>query len=55
MRRQGFGSLPISMSHAQSAGALTGGGHRDPFDRMLMAQAREKKLALVSNGAVFEE
>ncbi len=37
----------------QIAGALAG-EHRDPFDRMLIAQAREEKMALVSNEAVFD-
>ncbi len=51
--RHGFIDLPISMSHAQSAGALAG-AHRDPFDRMLVAQALEEKLALVSNETLFD-
>ena len=42
------------MVHAQVAGALPG-IHRDPFDRVLIAQAREERLALVSNEAVFDE
>ena len=54
VRRQGFTALPISMVHAQVAGALPG-FHRDPFDRVLIAQAREERLALVSNEAVFDE
>lgn len=53
MRRQGFTELPISWGHAQVAGALPG-PHRDPFDRMLIAQAREEKMALVSDEAVFD-
>ena len=53
MKSQGFGELPISWGHAQVAGALPG-HHRDPFDRMLIAQAREEKLALVSNEEVFD-
>ena len=56
--RHGFIDLPISMSHAQSAGALAGapaGAHRDPFDRMLVAQALEEKLALVSNETLFDD
>lgn len=52
--RHGFIDLPISMSHAQSAGALAG-AHRDPFDRMLVAQALEEKLALVSNESLFDD
>ncbi len=54
VRQQGFVPLAISLEHAQVAGALVG-NHRDPFDRMLIAQAREEKMALVSNDAVFDE
>ena len=53
VRQQGFVALQISIEHAQVAGALVG-EHRDPFDRMLIAQAREEKMALVSNDAVFD-
>lgn len=54
VRLQGFQALPITLEHGQVAGALVG-AHRDPFDRMLVAQAREEKLALVSNESVFDE
>lgn len=54
VRRQGFTALPISMVHAQVAGALPG-SHRDPFDRVLIAQAREERIALVSNERVFDD
>ena len=53
VRQQGFVALAISLGHAQVAGALVG-DHREPFDRMLIAQAREEKMALVSNDAVFD-
>lgn len=53
MRKQGFLELPISWDHVQVAGALPG-PHRDPFDRMLIAQARGEKMGLVSNEAVFD-
>ncbi len=53
VRQQGFVALAISLEHAQVAGALVG-DHRDPFDRMLIAQAREEKMALVSNDAAFD-
>jgi PIN domain nuclease of toxin-antitoxin system len=49
---QGFGRLPISLRHGQIAGSLPG-PHRDPFDRMLMAQAMAEMLVLVSNEAAF--
>ncbi len=51
---QGFLSLPITLQHGQSAGTLPG-THRDPFDRMLIAQARDERMALVSNESVFDE
>lgn len=53
VRRQGFRPLPITLEHGQIAGALAG-GHRDPFDRMLVAQAREEKMAIVSNATAFD-
>lgn len=50
---QGMTPLPIAMRHAQTAGSLPG-PHRDPFDRMLMAQAMNDDMALVSNEIVFD-
>ncbi|HTU55591.1 MAG TPA: type II toxin-antitoxin system VapC family toxin [Acetobacteraceae bacterium] len=50
---QGFIGLPISLRHGQVAGALPG-PHRDPFDRMLIAQAVLENLVLVSNEENFD-
>jgi PIN domain nuclease of toxin-antitoxin system len=50
---EGFGELPISLRHAQRAGDL-GGRHKDPFDRMLVAQAQMENLTLVSNERAFD-
>ena len=50
---QGFLELPITLVHSQTAGALPG-SHRDPFDRMLIAQALAERLVLVSNEVVFD-
>lgn len=50
---QAFSHLPISLGHAQRAGSLPG-PHRDPFDRMLIAQAQAESLVLVSNETVFD-
>lgn len=52
VEQQGFRALAISMEHAQRGGNLPG-PHKDPFDRMLIAQAQAENLALVSNEAVF--
>lgn len=52
--QQGFLGLDISLAHAQRAGSLPG-AHKDPFDRMLIAQAHAEHLALVSNDQVFDQ
>lgn len=46
--------MPISLNPGQVAGALAG-EHHDPFDRMLVAQAREETMALLSNDAEFDQ
>ena len=50
---QGFVPLAITLRHGQAAGALPG-PHRDPFDRMLIAQAMIEDLVLVSNERQFD-
>ena len=50
---EGFEELAITVNDAQRAGQLPG-PHRDPFDRMLIAQAVVHGLALVSIEAVFD-
>ncbi|MGD1014865.1 MAG: type II toxin-antitoxin system VapC family toxin [Roseiarcus sp.] len=50
---QGFIALPISVRHGQATGALPG-PHRDPFDRMLIAQSMLEDLVLVSNEHAFD-
>jgi PIN domain nuclease of toxin-antitoxin system len=54
LRSQRFQGLPVSIEHAQLAGLLPG-PHKDPFDRMLVAQAQVEHLVLVSNEAVFDQ
>lgn len=43
----GFGVLDITVSHALAIGSLPH-HHGDPFDRILIAQAREEGMALVT-------
>ena len=50
---QGFTPLGISVEHALRAGSLPG-PHRDPFDRMLIAQAQAESITLISNESVFD-
>lgn len=48
----GFPPLPISIAHAQAAGALPR-HHDDPFDRMLIAQALLEGLTVVTQDERF--
>lgn len=48
-----FGSLAITVEHALAAGALPL-HHRDPFDRMLVAQAALEGLTIVTRDPRFE-
>jgi PIN domain nuclease of toxin-antitoxin system len=50
---QGFMPLSITVEHAQIAGNLPG-PHRDPFDRMLIAQAQAERIPIVSIDAAFD-
>jgi len=45
--------LTISVDQALEAGGLPG-PHRDPFDRMLIAQARLEGIPLISSDPVFK-
>jgi len=45
--RSGFEELPIRISHAEAVETLPP-HHRDPFDRMLVAQASVEGLTLVT-------
>ena len=47
IRDTGFRELPVRFAHAMAAGRLPL-IHRDPFDRMLVAQARCEDLTLVT-------
>ncbi len=49
----GCDTLPISLAHAVRAGSLPG-EHRDPFDRMLIAQAQAENLKIISNDRIFD-
>jgi PIN domain nuclease of toxin-antitoxin system len=49
-----FRELPITIEHGQRAGLLPG-AHKDPFDRMLIAQAQAENLPIISNEELFDE
>ena len=50
LERSFFIELPIEVVHAMAAGELPP-HHKDPFDRMLVAQARVEGLTLVAHDA----
>ncbi len=51
---QEFTELAINVADAEIAGRLPG-AHRDPFDRMLAAQALAHNLSIVSVDLVFDQ
>lgn len=51
--KTGFKKLDISFEHAKTAGLLPK-HHNDPFDRMLIAQAKIENLRLITSDAHFK-
>ena len=51
--QRGFSPLAITIAHGDRAGSLPL-HHKDPFDRMLIAQALTESLTLVSNERLFD-
>ena len=54
MASQNFVELPLTHADALRAGLLSG-PVRDPFDRMLIAQALGNDMILVSNETLFDQ
>jgi len=54
LERLGYRDLPLTLSHARLGGSLIH-PHKDPFDRMLAAQALLEGLTLVSVDSVFDD
>jgi PIN domain nuclease of toxin-antitoxin system len=52
--REGITILPISLDHALAAAELRG-PHRDPWDRIMMAQALAEECQMVTADAVFSD
>lgn len=50
---EAFEPLPVSPAHAEQAGGLSP-HHRDPFDRMLVAQAQIEDLRIVTRDPAFD-
>ena len=53
VEKLGFELLPVSAEHAWRVRRLPL-HHRDPFDRLLIAQAQSERLAIVSADSAFE-
>jgi PIN domain nuclease of toxin-antitoxin system len=51
--REGFAELPISLEHAVRAGMLPL-HHRDPFDRLLVAQAQARGAPILSSDRALD-
>lgn len=49
----GFEELPVRLRHAEALERLPP-HHRDPFDRMLVAQARVERLTIVTRDHAFQ-
>lgn len=52
LRRLRFTPFAMSVEHAQLAGQMPG-AHKDPFDRMLAAQAIIEDIAIVTNDSAL--
>jgi PIN domain nuclease of toxin-antitoxin system len=50
--RMGLAELPVTGAHAERVAALPR-VHRDPFDRMLVAQSIVEPLTLLTNDALL--
>ncbi len=53
LREEGFTELPITVQHATRAGLLPL-HHRDPFDRLLVAQAQDLGIPIVSSDRLLD-
>ena len=54
LQKARFKVLSTSMAHALAAGSLPG-PHRDPFDRMLIAQGQIEQIPIVTSDREFKK
>jgi PIN domain nuclease of toxin-antitoxin system len=53
MANQGFSVLPITFVHLRQLGTLPRRNHRDPFDRMMIAQALAEGIPIATGDPIF--
>lgn len=53
LRRNRIGVLDVKLAHAARVATLPH-HHRDPFDRMLVAQCLEERIPIISNDRVLD-
>jgi PIN domain nuclease of toxin-antitoxin system len=54
IKNQGFEFLSITADHAYASGELPM-HHRDPFDRMIIAQAKLEGLSVATHDSIFKK
>lgn len=54
LKEEGFTELPITIPHATRAGLLPL-HHRDPFDRLLVAQAQDLSIPIISSDRLLDQ
>ena len=54
LARDGFLPLNVTVEHALAAGRLPS-AHKDPFDRLIAAQAQLERMAVATSDRVFAE
>ena len=54
LERLGFATLSVTVAHAVAVAGLPH-HHEDPFDRLLIAQARLEQLTIVTSDAAFDD
>jgi PIN domain nuclease of toxin-antitoxin system len=52
LEKQSFEMLPFTVEHAHAVGDLPS-YHRDPFDRMLIAQAKVERFTIITHDPIF--
>jgi PIN domain nuclease of toxin-antitoxin system len=54
IEKNGFTIMPVEFSHTKIVSKLKY-FHRDPFDRMLIAQAKSEKMTIVGKDELFDK